>query len=104
MRLADVGPVHSSASTVGWFGIGIMDAAGVALPRGVNDLSFEDDKDDGHRRKSPQLPDSEKPAKPRAKKKSSETPEVGLALRTVYDRTVNEAIPAEMLDLLGKLD
>jgi hypothetical protein len=28
---------------------------------------------------------------------------VGSALRTVYDQTVNEAIPGEMLDLLGKL-
>jgi len=28
---------------------------------------------------------------------------VGNALRTVYDQTVNEAIPGEMLDLLGKL-
>ncbi|TVV72639.1 NepR family anti-sigma factor [Sphingomonas solaris] len=28
---------------------------------------------------------------------------VGNALRTVYDQTVNEDIPGEMLDLLGKL-
>lgn len=30
--------------------------------------------------------------------------DMGAALRTVYQRTVEEAIPAEMLDLLGKLD
>ena len=30
--------------------------------------------------------------------------DVGRALRTVYDETVNEAVPAEMLDLLGRLD
>jgi hypothetical protein len=29
---------------------------------------------------------------------------MGAALRGVYPRTVEEAIPAEMLDLLGKLD
>ena len=29
---------------------------------------------------------------------------MGAALRTVYQRTVNEPIPDEMLDLLGKLD
>jgi len=30
-------------------------------------------------------------------------PQIGRALRSVYDQTVGEAIPAEMLDLLGKL-
>ncbi|WP_157136903.1 NepR family anti-sigma factor [Sphingomonas sp. PAMC 26617] len=30
--------------------------------------------------------------------------DMGAALRTVYQRTVEEAIPSEMLDLLGKLD
>jgi len=29
---------------------------------------------------------------------------VGNALRTIYDQTVKEAVPQEMLDLLGKLD
>ena len=29
--------------------------------------------------------------------------EVGEALKSVYQRTVNEDIPPEMLDLLGKL-
>lgn len=31
-------------------------------------------------------------------------PQIGQALRSVYDRTVGEAIPSEMLDLLGRLD
>lgn len=30
--------------------------------------------------------------------------DVGRALRTVYDRALEESIPKEMLDLLGKLD
>lgn len=29
--------------------------------------------------------------------------EIGTALRSVYDGALNEEIPAEMLDLLGKL-
>ncbi|MGE5723240.1 MAG: NepR family anti-sigma factor [Sphingomonadales bacterium] len=37
------------------------------------------------------------------KKKPVETPEIGQALRSIYDRTLNESIPDEMLDLLGKL-
>ncbi|SMF61642.1 hypothetical protein SAMN06295910_0634 [Allosphingosinicella indica] len=36
-------------------------------------------------------------------KKSGGKADVGNALRTVYQRTVNEDIPPEMLDLLGKL-
>ena len=30
-------------------------------------------------------------------------PQIGHALRSVYDQTVDEAIPREMLDLLGRL-
>jgi len=30
--------------------------------------------------------------------------DMGAALRTVYQKTVEESIPTEMLDLLGKLD
>jgi hypothetical protein len=41
-------------------------------------------------------------AKPRGAKRD-QTPEVGSALRNAYQRTVEEAIPTEMLDLLGKL-
>lgn len=37
------------------------------------------------------------------KKRSPATPELGNALRTAYQQTVNEEIPPEMLDLLGKL-
>jgi hypothetical protein len=37
------------------------------------------------------------------KRKRNETPEIGNALRTVYQRTVDETIPPDLLDLLGKL-
>lgn len=30
--------------------------------------------------------------------------DVGHALRTIYQKTVDESVPKEMLDLLGKLD
>ena len=31
-------------------------------------------------------------------------PEIGHALRSVYDRTVSEAVPDDLLALLGRLD
>jgi hypothetical protein len=40
---------------------------------------------------------------PKSKKKRGDTPEVGQALRSVYQRTVEEDIPPDLLDLLGKL-
>lgn len=41
----------------------------------------------------------------KAAKKEDGVPDssVGQALRSVYEQTVEEEIPAEMLDLLGKL-
>ena len=29
---------------------------------------------------------------------------MGSALRSIYQKTIEESVPAEMLDLLGKLD
>lgn len=40
---------------------------------------------------------------PQSKKKRAAAPEVGNALRSIYQKTVSEDIPPEMLDLLGKL-
>ncbi len=47
-----------------------------------------------------------KSGKPRRASKISRPIETGVgnALRTVYEETVREAVPREMLDLLGKLD
>ena len=36
--------------------------------------------------------------------KRPEDPAMGVALRTVYQKTVEEAVPDEFLDLLSKLD
>jgi hypothetical protein len=67
-------------------------------------LTFASDKDDERRRRSapsPQSEDGEAPAV--ARKKRGTTPEVGNALRAAYQRTIDESIPPEFLDLLGKL-
>jgi hypothetical protein len=47
---------------------------------------------------------SKKPPAARAAKVQSKDRDMGAALRTVYQKTVDEAIPPAMLDLLGKLD
>ena len=47
--------------------------------------------------------DRDKKPKTRAADKPADPP-MGPALRSVYQQTVEEAIPAEMLDLLSKLD
>jgi hypothetical protein len=39
----------------------------------------------------------------RTRRKRADTPEVGQALRSVYQRTIEEDIPPDLLDLLGKL-
>ncbi|MEJ7927393.1 NepR family anti-sigma factor [Sphingobium sp. AN641] len=41
--------------------------------------------------------------RPRKRTKAADDGHVGDVLRSVYQRTVNEDIPAEMLDLLSKL-
>jgi Anti-sigma factor NepR len=65
-------------------------------------LSFQDDKDGARRRKSGQNSEIESSKSTRPRKRS-EGPQVGDALRSVYDRALREDIPSEMLDLLKKL-
>lgn len=45
------------------------------------------------------MPKARRTADPR-----SDDPQVGAALRSVYQKAVEEAVPDEMLDLLSKLD
>ena len=67
-------------------------------------MSFADERDGGRRRKSSDDGDGEAPApETNKKKKRPAAPEFGHALRSAYQRTLNEDIPPEMLDLLGKL-
>jgi hypothetical protein len=61
-----------------------------------------------HLLKGTTLPDDQKKAEvPSGKAKASDAPAIdpatGTALRSVYQATVDESIPDEMLDLLGKL-
>lgn len=67
-------------------------------------MAFEDKKD-GERRRKPEPDDTRRNSsdEPARGKKRPPVPEVGSALRSAYDQTVNEDIPQEMLDLLGKL-
>ena len=44
------------------------------------------------------------PAKKTAAKVQSKDRDMGAALRSVYQKTVEETVPADLLDLLGKLD
>ena len=69
-------------------------------------MSLKNDKDAEIRRTSdPSDPSDPKIASDTSRKMSAKKPkpELGGALRSIYQRTVEEAIPAEMLDLLGKL-
>ena len=79
------------------------------VSRGLGLLILEDDRSEG----TGALVSDEKktvrsPAKPGGARKANSGKgrdgTVGTALRTVYDDTVKENIPAEMLDLLGKLN
>jgi len=47
---------------------------------------------------------SKKPRPAKATKVQSKDRDMGAALRTVYQKTVDETVPPEMLDLLSKLD
>ena len=67
-------------------------------------MSFENEKNVTRRGKSEQgtEPRSTKQKSP-PKKKGGSSAEVGSALRSIYQRTVSEDIPPDLLDLLGKL-
>jgi len=65
-------------------------------------LTFQNDKD--RRRKSAHAQQAdESDETPRTRKKRGTTPEVGQALRAAYQQAVNEDIPPDLLDLLGRL-
>jgi len=67
-------------------------------------LSFADDRNGERRRKSDGTIDRDDALPQRSrKKKRAEPTQLGDALRSIYDRTLNEDIPPEMLDLLGRL-
>ena len=65
-------------------------------------MTFERDRDGERRRKADHPAEESNESVPK-KKKKGDSPEIGTALRSIYQRTVDEHIPPEMLDLLGKL-
>jgi len=68
-------------------------------------LSFVNEKDGERRGRSSHSTEQGTSQISTQKKKRDKAPnvEVGHALRSVYQRTIDEDIPMEMLDLLGKL-
>lgn len=65
-------------------------------------LSLDNDNNADERRK-PDHPSGSKAGGRKAAKAKGKNPEVGQALRTIYQNTIDEDVPSEMLDLLGKL-
>jgi hypothetical protein len=76
-------------------------AGAAAASRGVDELSFENES--GRRRKTDPTPPADPEHAPRSRKRRSPNGEIGQALRKAYRDAVEETIPPEMLDLLGKL-
>ena len=66
-------------------------------------MSFENEKDADRRRRSDQPADVKARKNPQSKGKGPGSADVGSALRTVYQRTIDEQSPPDLLDLLGKL-
>jgi hypothetical protein len=70
---------------------------------GCQTLSLQEDKEGRPRRKPDPSSEMTEATHSSQKKRRVPATEVGEALKSVYQRTVNEDIPPEMLDLLGKL-
>ena len=68
---------------------------------GWNILSFENESD--RRRKSDPTPPADSEDMPRSPKKRGSNSEIGQALRQAYREAVDESVPPEFLDLLGRL-
>lgn len=66
-------------------------------------LSLDNDNNADERRKSDRPGGLKAAGRKTARAKGKQNPEVGQALRTIYQNTIDENIPSEMLDLLGKL-
>jgi hypothetical protein len=66
-------------------------------------LTFQNETERERRRKVDEDGAGEDGVNRRPRKKKGQTADVGDALRSVYQTTVSEDIPPEMLDLLGKL-
>ena len=65
-------------------------------------MGLQDDSE-RHRRRKADPDDQPHSDRSHSRKKRGPSSEVGWALRSAYQRMVDEDIPPEMLDLLGKL-
>lgn len=61
------------------------------------------DNESGRRRRTDPSPPADSENMEKSGKKRGPNAEIGQALRKAYSDAVDEAIPPEMLDLLGKL-
>jgi len=64
-------------------------------------LSFENESD--RRRKTNPAPPADSEDMPRSRKRRGANSEIGQALRQAYSDAVEEKVPPEFLDLLGRL-
>jgi hypothetical protein len=69
----------------------------------VNDLTLPAEKKSKRRARNESVARTSHIAVERRGSKRAPSGEIGSALRSVYDGALNEDIPPEMLDLLGKL-
>lgn len=69
------------------------------------DLNFAREKDGDRRSRGEAGEDSEHVGadRPARRRKRQESPEIGNALRSAYQQTINETVPDDLLNLLGKL-
>jgi hypothetical protein len=97
-------PGGDGGAEAGWQVLKNVKSGHGCAVRGVSQLSFADERDGERRRKADDDSDDGVPASAvRKLRKKPAAPEVGNALRSAYQRTLDEDIPPEMLDLLGKL-
>jgi hypothetical protein len=78
-----------------------MQAGAAPASRGEDDLSFENESD--RRRKTDNIPPVDSEDMPRNRKRRGANSEIGQALRKAYSDAVDETVPPEFLDLLGRL-
>ena len=98
-RAADSVRLFSGTASTGASPTGLEH--GRHAPRGVNDLTLPAEKKAG--RKAGRVSPGKTSHIAAERGKRAPSGEIGSALRSVYDGALNEDIPPEMLDLLGKL-
>lgn len=77
---------------------------GGRAPLGVFVLGFDNDKDADTRRKYDRAATAgTSVGQQKKRKKGAGGTDIGNALRSAYQRTIDEQIPPDLLDLLGKL-